>query len=49
VEPRKEHWIVAKNILIYLHGTINYGLRYASNNDVMYSCMDLLIHIGKGV
>jgi hypothetical protein len=34
VEPRHEHWIAAKNILIYLRGTINYGLRYASNNDV---------------
>jgi hypothetical protein len=34
VEPRHEHWIVAKHILRYLHGTLNYGLRYASNNDV---------------
>jgi hypothetical protein len=34
VEPRHEHWITAKHILRYLHGTLNYGLRYASNNDV---------------
>jgi hypothetical protein len=34
VEPRHEHWIVAKHILRYLHWTLNYGLRYASNNDV---------------
>jgi hypothetical protein len=34
VEPRHEHWIAAKQILRYLHGTLNYGLRYASNNDV---------------
>jgi hypothetical protein len=34
VEPRHEHWIDAKNILRYLHGTLNYGLRFASNSDV---------------
>jgi hypothetical protein len=34
VEPRQEHWIVAKHILRYLRGTITYGLRYASNNDI---------------
>jgi hypothetical protein len=34
VEPRHEHWIDAKNILRYLRGTITYGLRYASNNEV---------------
>jgi hypothetical protein len=34
VEPRHEHWIVAKHILRYLHGMLKYGLRYASNSDV---------------
>jgi hypothetical protein len=34
VEPRHENWIVAKNILRYLRGTLNYGLIYASNSDV---------------
>jgi hypothetical protein len=34
VEPRHEHWIAAKHILRYLRGTLNYGLRYASNSDV---------------
>jgi hypothetical protein len=34
MEPRHEHWIVAKHILRYLHGMLNYGLRYVSNNDV---------------
>jgi hypothetical protein len=34
VEPIHEHWIAAKHILRYLHGMLNYGLRYASNNDV---------------
>jgi hypothetical protein len=34
VEPIHERWIVAKHILRYLCGMLNYGLRYASNNDV---------------
>jgi hypothetical protein len=34
VESIHEHWIVAKHILRYLHGTLNYGLRYVSNSDV---------------
>jgi hypothetical protein len=34
VEPRHEHWIVAKHILRYLRGTLNYGLKYVSNNDI---------------
>ena len=37
------HWVVAKHVLRYLHGTIAYGLRYASNSDltlVSYSDSD---------
>jgi hypothetical protein len=34
VEPRHEHWIIAKQILRYLCGVLNYGLRYASNSDI---------------
>jgi hypothetical protein len=34
VEPRHEHWIVAKHTLRYLRGTLKYGLRYASSSDV---------------
>jgi hypothetical protein len=34
VEPRHEHWIVAKNVLRYIHGTLNYGLRYTSYSDI---------------
>jgi hypothetical protein len=34
VEPRQEHWVATNHILRYLRGTIMYGLRYASNNEV---------------
>jgi hypothetical protein len=34
VEPRHEHWIVAKHVLRYIHGTINYGLRYTASSDI---------------
>jgi hypothetical protein len=34
VEPRQEHWIVAKHVLRYIHGTINYGLRYTTSSDI---------------
>jgi hypothetical protein len=34
VEPRHEHWIVAKHVLRYIHGTINYGLRYTVSSDI---------------
>jgi hypothetical protein len=34
VEPRQEHWIAAKHVLRYIHGTINYGLRYTASSDI---------------
>jgi hypothetical protein len=34
VEPKQEHWIAAKHVLRYIHGTINYGLRYTTSNDI---------------
>jgi hypothetical protein len=34
VEPRQEHWIAAKHVLRYIRGTINYGLRYTTYNDI---------------
>jgi hypothetical protein len=34
VEPRHEHWIAAKHVLRYIHGTINYGLRYTTSSDI---------------
>jgi hypothetical protein len=34
VEPRQENWIAAKHVLRYIHGTINYGLRYTASSDI---------------
>jgi hypothetical protein len=34
VEPRRAHWTAAKHILRYLHGTVEYGLRYAHRDGV---------------
>jgi hypothetical protein len=34
VELRQEHWIVAKHVLRYIRGTINYGLRYTTSSDI---------------
>jgi hypothetical protein len=34
VEPRRVHWTTTKHILRYLHGTIEYGLRYAQGDVV---------------
>jgi uncharacterized protein (DUF1330 family) len=34
VEPRHEHWIVAKHVLRYIRGTINYGLRYTASSNI---------------
>jgi hypothetical protein len=34
VEPRRVHWIVAKHVLRYLMGTIDYGLDYVRGDGV---------------
>jgi hypothetical protein len=34
VEPKHEHWIAAKHVLRYIHGTLNYGLRYTASSDI---------------
>jgi hypothetical protein len=34
VEPRQEHWVAAKYVLIYLRGTMEYGLRYLREGKV---------------
>lgn len=32
VEPLHSHWVATKHVLRYLHGVINYGLRYTIDN-----------------
>jgi hypothetical protein len=34
VEPKHEHWIAGKHVLRYIHGTLNYGLRYTASSDI---------------
>jgi hypothetical protein len=34
-QQREAHWIAMKHVLRYLRGTIGYGLRYASNVDLI--------------
>jgi len=33
-EPRKVHWVAAKHILRYFHGTVDYGLDYRQGDGV---------------
>ena len=33
-ELRQIHWVAAKHVLRYLHGTIGYGLRYSAGSDM---------------
>ena len=33
-EPRQIHWVAAKHVLRYLHGTIGYGLWYSADSDM---------------
>eukprot|EP00253_Pinus_taeda_P011943 PITA_11943 len=37
VEPKWTHWVVAKQILRYLQGTIDYGLLYTKGKDISLS------------
>ena len=41
VEPHHIHWIAAKNLLRYLWGTINYGLRYTVGNLKLHGYTDV--------
>ena len=45
--PRHVHLIVAKNILRYLRGTVDYGLKYDANQKINLEVM--LIQIGQVV
>jgi hypothetical protein len=33
-QPRQTHWTTTKHVLRYLRGTVRYGLRYASSEDL---------------
>jgi hypothetical protein len=33
-QPRQTHWTTTKHVLRYLRGTIRYGLRYDSSEDL---------------
>jgi hypothetical protein len=35
-QPRQTHWTTAKHVLRYLRGTVRYGLRYASSEDLSF-------------
>eukprot|EP00253_Pinus_taeda_P001826 PITA_01826 len=37
VEPKRAHWATAKHILMYLQGTIDYGLSYNKGKDIKLS------------
>eukprot|EP00253_Pinus_taeda_P002398 PITA_02398 len=34
VEPKRVHWAVARHILRYVHGIVEYGLKYSQGEDV---------------
>jgi hypothetical protein len=34
VEPRQEHWVAVKDVLKYLRGTVEYGIRYLRDCEV---------------
>lgn len=37
VEPKRAHYVITKHILRYVHGTINFWLRYTKDNDIELS------------
>ena len=47
IDPRHVHLIVAKHILRYLKGTVDYGLKYDANHKINWRVM--LIQIGQAV
>lgn len=40
MEPLHAHWVAAKHVLRYLHGTINDGLRYTSGEMRLHGYTD---------
>lgn len=41
IKPSHAHWIPAKRVLIYLHGTINIRLRYGTKNVIIHGYTDV--------
>ena len=41
VEPHHMHWVGAKNILRYLRGMINHGLRYTTRSMTLHGYTDI--------
>ena len=42
VEPRSVHWVIAKHVLCYLSGTVDFGLDYRiSEGIILVSYIDL--------
>lgn len=39
-KPSHNHWVAAKHVLRYLHGTINFGLRYIAGNKKLHGYTD---------
>eukprot|EP00253_Pinus_taeda_P033479 PITA_33479 len=37
VEPKRAHWAVAKHVLRYIQGTVDYGLLYTRSKDIRLS------------
>lgn len=40
IDPFHAHWILAKHVLRYLHGTINLGLKYTAKNVRLHGYID---------
>ena len=34
MEPIHEHWIATNHVIRYIHGMLNYGLRYTSSSNI---------------
>lgn len=41
IKPSHAHWIAAKHVLRYLHGTINLGLKYIVGDIRLHGHLDL--------
>jgi len=41
IDPFHAHWIVAKHVVKYLHGTINLRLKYTAKNVRLHGYIDV--------